>query len=80
MFTIDQKEQITRLIVGILHGVNRADVIADGTPVDEVTKDVYIKDVLNALDYARSRAKELKDYLMGIDKEEMENEPRPIRS
>ena len=70
MFTIDQKEQITRLIVGILHGVNRADAIADGTPVDEVTKDVYIKDVLNALDYARSRTQELKDYLMGIDKEE----------
>ena len=67
MFTIDQKEQITRLIVGILHGVNRADVIADGTPVDEVTKDVYIKDVLNALDYARSRTTELKDYLMEID-------------
>ena len=70
MFTKDQKEQITRLIIGILHGVNRADAIADGTPVDEVTKDVYIKDVLNALDYARSRTKELKDYLMEIDTEE----------
>lgn len=74
MFTKDQKEQITRLIIGILHGVNRADAIADGTPVDEVTKDVYIKDVLNALDYARSRTQELKDYLMGIDNDHKRKE------
>lgn len=67
--TIDQKEQITNLIARILHGLNRADAIADGTPVDEVTKIIYIADITESLNYAKSKVDELKQYLIQIDKE-----------
>ena len=67
--TIDQKEQITNLIARILHGINRADAIADGVPVDEVTKRIYIADITESLNYAKSKVDELKQYLIQIDKE-----------
>lgn len=66
--TIDQKERITNLIARILHGLNRADAIADGTPVDESIEAMYVKDIANSLAYARDKVDELKQYLMEIDK------------
>ena len=65
--TFSQKEQITRLIASILHGINRADAIADGIPVDEGIKAMYIKDIANSLAYARNKMDELKQYLMELD-------------
>lgn len=67
--TIDQKERITNLIARILHNINRADAIANGTPVDEVTKRIYIADITESLNEAKSTVDELKQYLIQIDKE-----------
>ena len=67
--TIDQKERITNLIARILHGINRADAIADGVPVDEVTKRIYIADITESLNNVKSKVDELKQYLIQIDKE-----------
>ena len=66
-FTIKQKEEITRLLSSILWGIGRAHGISEITPVSQITKDVYIKDVLNALEHSRSKLDELKQYLMEID-------------
>lgn len=65
--TIDQKERITNLIARILHGINRADAIADGIPINESIKAMYINDIANSLAYARNDVGELKQYLMEID-------------
>lgn len=66
-FTIEQKEEITRLLSSILWGIGRAHSISEITPVSQITKDVYIKDVTNALEHSRSKLDELKQYLMEID-------------
>lgn len=57
----DQKERITNLIARILHGINRADAIADGIPINESIKAMYIKDIANSLAYARNNVGELID-------------------
>lgn len=67
--TIDQKERITCLIACILHCINRADAIADGVPADEITKRIYIADITESLNDAKSKVDELKQYLIQIDKE-----------
>lgn len=66
-FTIEQKEEITRLLSSISWGIGRAYRISEITPVSQITKDVYIKDVTNALEHSRSKLDELKQYLMEID-------------
>lgn len=66
-FTIEQKEEITRIIADILLGIKQADAATDCIQADPRSHTEYIKTVKSSLEYVKQKTDELKQYLMEID-------------